>query len=446
MSARATVQRRGTCPGLSVPMPTGDGLLVRLLPIGTIPLDAFAGLCVAARTHGNGGIEVTSRGSVQIRGLTPASAPRFAAAVAALGIAADVGVPVLTNPLAGIDAGEICDAGLLAAKLRNALAAASIAARLAPKVSVVIDGGPRDLDALEADVRLCAEALDGDAALRVSVGGDGASAVELGTVTPAHGEEAAVRMLDVIARHGRNARARDVLATEGAAPFLDALSSHPALCRASTSDPLGEIKDAAGRHKFGHGGNGVRHEAIGTHSLRDGSLACGIGLSFGHADAQTLESVIEAAAAASAIGVRAAPSRVLMIIGLTPETAPSFILAADGLGFIVRADDPRRRVVACAGAPVCASAHIAARAMAPLIAAAAGRLVRRGLTVHVSGCAKGCAHPAPAALTIVGHAGGCALIANGRAGDRPDDIVPTSDLSEAVARAARAPAGEAHHV
>jgi len=141
MNARATVHRRGACPGLSAPMPTGDGLLVRFIPIGTIPLDAFAGLCAAARTHGNGVVEVTRRGSIQIRGLTPPSAPRFAAAIAALGIAADNGVPVLTDPLAGIDAGEICDAGLLAAELRNALAVAPIAAKMAPKVSVVIDGG-----------------------------------------------------------------------------------------------------------------------------------------------------------------------------------------------------------------------------------------------------------------------------------------------------------------
>ena len=70
-------QRRGACPGLSAPMATGDGLLVRLLPIGTIALDAFAALCVAARQHGNGIIEVTSRGSIQIRGLSAASAPRL---------------------------------------------------------------------------------------------------------------------------------------------------------------------------------------------------------------------------------------------------------------------------------------------------------------------------------------------------------------------------------
>jgi len=34
--------RRGACPGLSAPMPTGDGLLVRLMPAEPIPLDAFS--------------------------------------------------------------------------------------------------------------------------------------------------------------------------------------------------------------------------------------------------------------------------------------------------------------------------------------------------------------------------------------------------------------------
>ena len=86
-------------------MPTGDGLLVRLLPSGTIPLAAFAALCAAARAHGNGVIEITSRGSIQVRGLTAASAPQFASAVAALDIAAEDGVPIHCNPLAGLDAG-----------------------------------------------------------------------------------------------------------------------------------------------------------------------------------------------------------------------------------------------------------------------------------------------------------------------------------------------------
>ena len=63
--------RRGACPGLSAPMPTGDGLLVRFMPAEDIALEAFVALCAAARAHGNGTVEVTARGSLQIRGLTP---------------------------------------------------------------------------------------------------------------------------------------------------------------------------------------------------------------------------------------------------------------------------------------------------------------------------------------------------------------------------------------
>ena len=135
MTSAATYlpQRRGACPGLSVPMPSGDGLLARLRPSGTISLLAFAALCAAAREFGNGVIEITGRGSIQIRGLTAASAPLFADSITALAIAADDGVPVHTDALAGLDAEEILDAGSIAADLRRTLAHTSLAERLAPK-------------------------------------------------------------------------------------------------------------------------------------------------------------------------------------------------------------------------------------------------------------------------------------------------------------------------
>jgi precorrin-3B synthase len=409
--------RRGACPGLSAPMPTGDGLLVRLIPIGTIPLAAFAGLCAAARTHGNSVIEITSRGSVQVRGLSARSAPQFAADIAALGIAAADGVAVLCDVLAGIGADEIFDASALAADLRCALAQRAMSARLSPKVSVALDGGGAiDLAAIAADIRLCAQAYDGNAVLHVAIGGDEARAVPLGAVALIDGVETATRLLDVIALRGREHRARNIVASEGVDLFQSAIadllvSAHPRVERKMASP-------------------------IGAHALRDGSLACGIGLAFGHADARSLERLVEAAAAAGASGFRAAAGRTLMTIGLTAEAVPGFAIAAEQLGFITRADDPRRHVIACAGAPVCASAHIASRALAPLIAAQAE------CTVHISGCAKGCAHAGPAALTIVGTADGCALIANGSARDAPFVIVPASELPTTIARFMR----EASHV
>src|SRR5262249_34156634 len=144
-------------------MVTGDGLLVRLTPTGTtMPCEAFTALCTAARNCGSGVIEITSRGSVQIRGLTEVSVKRFAAAVAGIDVAFCEGPPVLTDPLAGLDPQEAIDAGAIAADLRRAIAAAPFAAYLAPKVSIAIDGGGMlHLDAVQAAVRVRAQGSGG---------------------------------------------------------------------------------------------------------------------------------------------------------------------------------------------------------------------------------------------------------------------------------------------
>jgi precorrin-3B synthase len=420
------LQRRGACPGLSAPMPTGDGLLARLLSTGTIPLADFAALCKAARTYGNGIVEVTSRGSIQVRGLSESSAPQFADAIAALDIAAEDGVPVLCNALAGLDAAEIFDSTSYAKTLRQQIAQSAFAARLSPKISIVIDGGGAiGLDAIAADIRLCAERRHGDVMLDVSVGGDGSHAFKLGSIASTDGIETVIRLLDVIAQHGREVRARDVLATEGVKAF-----------RSSIGESLSVPLDSRLR------GN-EQSTPIGAFALRNGTLAVGIGLAFGHADSDALARLVDAAAAGGAIGLRAAPARALLAIGLAPNTAAAFAASAENLGFISRANDPRRKVIACAGAPICASAHIASRALAPAIAADAPGLDG---TIHISGCDKGCAHASPAALTVVGTAEGCALIDNGSPRDTPFAVVPESELRIAIADHVRESNREAAHV
>jgi precorrin-3B synthase len=134
-----------------------------------------------------------------------------------------------------------------------------------------------------------------------------------------------------------------------------------------------------------------------------------------------------------------------MFIGIAPAATPDFVASAEQLGFITRADNPRRYVIACAGAPVCAAAHIAARAMAPAIAATAAPFLGRSFTIHVSGCAKGCAHPQAAAVTVVGTPEGCALIGDGSARDIPHAVVPADGLHAAIARYARAQMVESGH-
>jgi precorrin-3B synthase len=431
--------RRGTCPGLSAPMQTGDGLLVRLLPIGTISLAAFIALCAAAREHGNGVVEVTARGSIQVRGLSPVSAPRFAAAVAALGIAAADGIAVHASPLAGLDPDEILDAEKLAADVRCALAGQALAVKLAPKIAVTVDGGGAlGLDGLSADVRLRAVLKGGRAVLALSVGGDRAGATDLVFVAPADAALAVARILETIAQRGRDVRARDIIDREGVEPFGLAVRDFvliPARPRESGDPGL----DSRLR------GN-ERKPVIGTHPLRDGLFGCGVGLAFGHADATSLADLTKAAAARGATGLRAAPDRALIFVGFSPDALGAFVADAAQLGFIVRPDDPRRFVVACAGAPICASAHIAGRALAPRIAVACADSLGARCTIHLSGCAKGCAHPAPAALTVVGTAEGCGLVANGTARDVPFEMLTVEELPAALARHGHASAREPHHV
>lgn len=408
--------RRGACPGLSQPMTTGDGLLVRLTPTSTtMPCEAFAALCTAARRYGNGVIEITSRGSVQIRGLTEDSVKEFAATVAEIDIAFCEGPPVLSDALTGLDPREAVDAGAIAADLRCAIAGAPFTADIGPKVSVAIDGaGVLHLDAAGADVRMRAQASG--AYLHVAVGGDAGTAAPIGAVAAKHAVEAAMRMLRVIAAGGPAARARNIVATSGAAAFrrviTDILVDLPPPPRRPAADPLG------------------------MHALRDGRLAIGLGLAFGHAHATALEELTHAAADLSATGLRTAPDRALLVVGVTEDSAERLADIAQRLGFIVRADDPRRQIVACAGAPICAAAEISTRAIAPSLAANAAIAGADAPMVHLSGCAKGCACPRSTPLTVVGIEGRCGVVVNGSARDEPLATLMPEALPGALSRCA----------
>jgi len=408
--------RRGACPGLSQPMPTGDGLLARITPTGeTMSCAAFAALCAAARSCGNGIVEVTSRGSIQIRGLTEASSPRLAAAVGRIEGPFCEGPAVLSNALSGLDPDEALDTRAIAAELRRALAAAAFSADIAPKVSIALDGGGTlHLDAVGADVRMRAEA--GGTCLHVAVAGDAESATPLGAVMTEYAVEAAVDIVRVIAAAGPTARARDILAASGAAAFGRAIA-----------DRLVDLPRPPRRRPA---------EPISTHALRDGNVAIGLGLACGHADATALGELVRAAAASGAAGIRTAPAHALLIVGLPSHGAAPLADIAQRLGFVVRASDPRRLVVACAGAPICAAAEIATRTLAQTLAVDMASLGAGAPMLHLSGCAKGCACPRATPLTLVGVHGRCGVVVNGSARDAPVAMLPPEALSSALSRLA----------
>lgn len=395
---------RGACPSLPAPMETGDGLLVRFVINAPIPLDAFVGLCAAARAHGNGTMEVSARGSLQVRGLTPLSAPLFAAAVGALDIDISDGLPVLADPLPD-DPTALVDANRLAAELRRKIAEAGL--MLAPKVSVVVDGGGRlDLDALVADIRLRAVATGEGPRLDLALAGDAISAVSIATVSTGDAVDEVLAWLEAIAARGPEARASDL-------PQSRAGRRPP--CAAARQTPPGN--------------------SIGLHPLRGGVFALGLGLAFGHAEAGALMELARIAEANGALWARPAPGRALLLGPLGAAEASVTQQAAERLGFVMEAPDPRRRIAACPGAPACAHGLIAARALAAEIARRV-RLPGDGISLHVSGCAKGCAHPKAAPLTIVGTTQGCGIVRDGSARDAPTDYADPADLPALLDRIA----------
>jgi precorrin-3B synthase len=361
--------------------------------------------------HGNGTMEISARGNLQIRGLTPASAPRFAQAVATLGIEADDGVPVIASPLAD-EPSALLDADRLARKLRPAIA--SLALTLAPKVSVIVDGGGMlHLDVLAADVRLRAVASAKGPLLHLALAGDGATATPLGAVAPDDACDAVSCLLRLIAAHGPAARAADVLQSRGIASFQDVIPSRIAL-----ESPLTRRLPAG---------------PVGTHALKDDLYALGMGLAFGHVQADTLRALTEIARTHGALWARPAFNRALLLGPFERAKVKTLRDEARRLGFAVDPADPRRRIVACPGAPACASGLIASREIA---AALAGDLplAGGGIALHVSGCGKGCAHPAPAPLTIVGTERGCGIVHDGTARAAPASYVNPGDLAAEIDR------------
>ena len=413
--------RRGACPALSAPMQTGDGLLVRFnLAEGGISPDELRTLCALAERHGNGIVEVTARGSFQIRGLTPQTAPLLSADVAALELDLRAGVPVETSPLAGLDPDGIADPLPLVREIRAAADADGLAARLAPKISVVVDGGGNtDFSEILADVRLTAMRHDGGVRWRLAIGGDARTARPVAVLDEGDAAAAVVAALEAVAALGCAARGRD-MAGETLEALLSLFTGRG--CRqagegqrASSSVALPLIRP------FGAPSPRERGEGSGDAlPLTDGRFAVTAGLPFGSIHAGELTAFLNAIGADE---VRLAPQRSLILICRTEDAASAAGETARAHDFIVDPADPRRAIAACPGAPACATGRIATRDIARRLAAA-GPLPGR---VHVSGCPKGCAHPTPADFAIVGADEGMALIRSGRASDTPFAIVSSAD-------------------
>jgi precorrin-3B synthase len=138
----------------------------------------------------------------------------------------------------------------------------------------------------------------------------------------------------------------------------------------------------------------------------------GVGAPFGRIDAAQLAALSKTAGASE---IRLSPLRALYIDAPVPD--------ASALGLIVDESDPLLRIEACPGAPACKSSSVDTRGDAR-------RLAARGVdgTIHVSGCAKGCARSTAADLTLVGEGGRYGVVHNGTTRDLIECTLAPEDL------------------
>ncbi|MCI9868010.1 precorrin-3B synthase [Rhizobium skierniewicense] len=407
--------RRGVCPALSAPMQTGDGLLSRVALTDAISPRDMQTLCALATRHGNGLLDITARGGVQFRGLTPESAALLERDVSALGLPVRQGLAVEISPLAGFDETAIADPRGIMDRICQHAAAQDLHERLAAKMSVIVDGGGHvSMGGLLADIRLNAVKSGRDVWWLLMLGGTQDKALRAGALGEKDAADVVIDLLSCLADRGSDARGRD----------LD-IKTVKAICAGRLVEDV-SFSDASEVFEPQH---------YGLARLSDGVFAVSVAPAFGQISADGLASLCAQATTLGIRTVRPGPAHALFFVG--EEGACSGLLDhARQAGFVTDAKDPRSSIAVCSGKPACASAYIATHELGDYAARHMSGLLDGSLSLHLSGCGKGCAHPASAPLTFSGSAGGLAFRYSGRAGDPADVILPFPEQRAALSRLA----------
>jgi precorrin-3B synthase len=281
---------------------------------------------------------------------------------------------------------------------------------LAPKLSVIIDGGARaGLAAVAADIRLMAVQADGrDSRWAVAVAGDSQTARRLAVLRSDEAIAAVITILKRLSEIGPLARGRD----------LDA----------ATLETLFETGENISV-------NDRRNDAIspiGIHDLGEGKAAFGVRLPYAQIRSDALIAFLDRIEQLGISELRLAHGHGFILLSIRPGTLEETKLAAANFGLLTTPDDPRNQIQACAGSAGCASAFCDTKTAAAEIADSL-RLFDGSVAIHLSGCSKGCAHPSRATLTLVGTPMGYGLVVNGSASNEPAAYIQQKELESALA-------------
>jgi len=356
------------CPGVLRVHDAADGGLARIrVPGGLVSSHQLVALTTAAAELGDGALELTSRGNVQLRGLSAGDETALADRLSDAGLLPSTTHErvrnIVASPLAGLDTPD--DLTSLVRACDAALCAAPPLAELSGRFLIAIDDGRGDVARLDADVVVTTAGAD----------------TCVGTLrVPA--ADAVWALIAVCAgflaeRHAQDSSAWRVRELTGGLDRVCERAWHalptaqPGPAPAPTAPPP--------------------PEPVGPVSQVDGGTALTLLAPLGRLDRDQAALLADIAGPR---GLRITPWRSVVVPDVADPAATAAAAAATGLG--VDAASPWYRLSACVGRPGCG------RSLADVRADAAATPNRwSGRQVRWSGCERRCGRPTDTDVDVV---------------------------------------------
>ncbi|WP_346618598.1 precorrin-3B synthase [Blastococcus montanus] len=378
--------RADACPGALQTHAAADGALARVrVPGGALTVAQLRVLAAAARELGDGALELTSRGNVQLRGLRPGAEPELGDRLAAAGLLPSATHETARNVLASVlsgRAGGLLDVRPWVPAFDAALCADPALAELPGRFLAAFDDGRGDVAGQAPDVGLLA--LDAGTVALLLAGAD-------------TGLRAAPGDAVALALAATRAFVSERAAQGGTAWRVAELTEGPARIAAALDAPTGPLVDVPAPPRTGPAG-AVRQD--------DGRTAVVAVVPLGRLTAEQAGLLADTAPA----GLQLTPWRSVVVPDL-PDASAADVLAAAGL--VLDAGSPWLQVTACAGRPGCAKSLADVRTDAAS-AVAAGTLPAGGARQHWAGCERRCGRPSGEVVDVVATGAGYRVGGTGR--------------------------------
>ncbi|RBY85012.1 nitrite/sulfite reductase [Blastococcus sp. TF02A-30] len=365
--------RPDACPGALQTHAAADGGLARVrVPGGALTVAQLRVLATAAHELGDGALELTSRGNVQLRGVRPGAEPELGDRLATARLLPSATHETARNVLASVlsgRAGGLLDVRPWVTAFDAGMCADPSLAALPGRFLAAFDDGRGDVAGMGADVGLLA--LDGGAVALLLAGAD--SGVR------AAPEEAVALAL---------AATRAFLAVRagqgGTAWRLAELADGRARIAGALGGPRAEPVPAPASPPTGPAG------AVDQH---DGRTALVAVVPLGRLTAGQAELL----AATAGHDLQLTPWRSVVVPDL-PDASAAGELAASGL--VLDPGSAWLRVTACAGRPGCAKSLADVRGDV-VRAVSSGTLPAGGARQHWVGCGRRCGRPTGDVVDVV---------------------------------------------